>query len=157
MPCRCRIVNIDFPRNRTDCFRSCVTVIVMMPEQQQERAEAFAQALARRNLTINAASLRLNINRQTLTKMSNGLPVELEVIERFAEGLGLDVNAWRELWGFLRVRDTRSLADRFQELVYELEMEIEAKACGGHGAAVDLEALRRAVEDIRREERGLAE
>lgn len=61
--------------------------------------KAFEEALARRNLSINAAHMRLGISREALTKMSYGQPTALEIVERFARGLGESVNQWRQLYG----------------------------------------------------------
>src|SRR5688500_18654429 len=70
---------------------------------RQRLAEETARVLRERGLTINAASIRLGIERQTLTRMHNGLPPRLEVVERFARGLELDVNDWRALAGYDRL------------------------------------------------------
>lgn len=61
-------------------------------------------ALEARNLTRHAAHMRLEISRPAIEKLWNGHEVELDVVERFARGLGLDVNEWRELWGYPVVR-----------------------------------------------------
>jgi hypothetical protein len=77
-----------------------------MSEQQQEGGvlgSAVREALALRNLTINAASIRLKIDRNALTRFAAGIPLSLELVERFATGLALDVNEWRVLAGYPRI------------------------------------------------------
>lgn len=73
----------------------------LMTEQQETAlAQAVTSALAERNLSVNAASIRLRIDRQALTRFSQGIPPSLEVVERFARGMGLDVNEYRKLSGY---------------------------------------------------------
>ena len=69
-------------------------------ERQQLGEAAFREALESRRLTIHAAHVRYAISRESLTKMENGQPVGLEVVEKWARSIGEDVNRWRVLWGF---------------------------------------------------------
>ncbi len=38
-----------------------------------------------------------------MDKLWDGRDVEVEIVERFARGLDLDVNEWREMWGYERI------------------------------------------------------
>jgi hypothetical protein len=78
--------------------------------REEEAMQEFERALASRSLSVNAASLRFDISRPALTKMGMGKAVELEVVERFARGLGEDVNKWRRLYGYPPVEPPSALA-----------------------------------------------
>lgn len=65
--------------------------------------------MARRNLSRNAAHQRLEISRPAMEKLWDGRDVEIEIIERFARGMGLDVNQWREHWGYERVESAADI------------------------------------------------
>lgn len=86
----------------------CVRLL-LMDEQQKMLSEAVRDVLSRRNLSINAASKRLRIDRNTLTRFSEGIPMRLELVEQFARGLGEDINRWRSLAGYPRVELTPRL------------------------------------------------
>jgi len=73
----------------------------MLPREQ--RAQRVQETLGRRNLTRHAAHQRLEISRPAMDKLWDGRDVEVEIVERFARGLDLDVNEWREMWGYERI------------------------------------------------------
>ena len=72
-------------------------------QQQDENARAVQRELDRRNLSILGASDVVKIERNTLTRMARGNRPALETVEKFARNLGLDVNEWRERFGYPRV------------------------------------------------------
>jgi hypothetical protein len=80
---------------------------MMLPREQ--RAALVQESMARRNLSRNAAHQRLEISRPAMEKLWDGRDVEIEIIERFARGMGLDVNQWREHWGYERVESAADI------------------------------------------------
>ena len=91
-------------------------MLLMLSEQQQERLRAAVrEVLQARNLNPYAIHVRYGISRESLTKLVNGIPPSVEVVERFARALNLNVNDWRELCGYPRVggdvADSRDLLD----------------------------------------------
>lgn len=101
----------------------------MFTEQQEERLiAALKQVLKDKNLTINGLCDRYKLDRGVVTRMSNGKPPDLKVVEKFASRLRLDVNTWRELCGYDPVPDTAcraslNAADYFYERWSALEEE----------------------------------
>jgi hypothetical protein len=79
---------------------TCCNLLVVDEQQQEELAAAVRAALARRNMTVNSASIRLRMDRQALTRFVNGVPMSLELVEKWARGVREDVNKWRELAGY---------------------------------------------------------
>lgn len=91
-------------------------MLLMLPEHQQERLRvAVRDVLDARKTNPYAIHVRYGISRESLTKLMNGIPPSVEVVERFARAMGLDVNEWRELCGYPRVgwasSDMRDLID----------------------------------------------
>lgn len=74
--------------------------VVMDDEQQAALSRAVQKVLDDRNLSINAAATRTDIDRNTLSRWQAGLPMGLHLVERWAEKLGLDANEWRLLAGY---------------------------------------------------------
>lgn len=101
----------------------------MNEQQQQMLAQAVENALRERNLTVNAASIRLGIDRNALTRFKAGKPLTLELVERFARGLRYDVNEWRELCGYPRIEPSDPnealdvVVEHSQELTYDADLE----------------------------------
>jgi transcriptional regulator with XRE-family HTH domain len=89
------IGNTYFSAIRNVCSNSYVTLLLMQEQQQQEVGEMVRTELAKRNMSFNSASTRLDIDRGTLTKWAQGKSPSVEVVEKFARKLGLDVNLWR--------------------------------------------------------------
>jgi transcriptional regulator with XRE-family HTH domain len=138
---------------------------------QQERAERVRAELEARGLTQHAAHLRLDISREAMARLWHGRDVGVETVERFARGLGLDVNDWREAWGYARVEPgdpagaaatlLRAVERHREALSYEPDLE-QVDVRGFQGTqnlpAEDLEILNesmRALIAAKRRERGL--
>jgi hypothetical protein len=76
---------------------------VKAPVDETRRArirQAVEEVLARKNLSINAASVRFGISRVSMTKLASGWPLSLDLLEHFARALGEDPNKWREICGY---------------------------------------------------------
>lgn len=112
-----------------------------MGSQQQgdNLGNAARAALRSRNLTVNAASHRLRIDRNTLAKLTNGVPLSLEVAERFARGLDLDVNRWRVLNGYDPVEPKNPLLAGIDAIVARYGPE-NARATSAKGVLDHLSA-----------------
>ena len=67
---------------------------------QQQLIERVNEVLRSRNLTVNGASTLHPLDRQALTKMTKGKRPSLPFLEKFAETFRLDVNEWREMYGY---------------------------------------------------------
>lgn len=76
---------------------------------REQRAEVVQSELSSRGWTRHNAHRELEISRPAMEKLWDGRDVELEIVERFARGLGLDVNEWRGYWGYEPVLPTPSL------------------------------------------------
>ena len=87
-----------------------------------QRAQLVQSALAERGWTRHTAHKELEISRPAIEKLWDGRDVELEIVERFARGLGLDVNSWRVHWGYEPVVDTNP-ARVCESLAHLLEAE----------------------------------
>lgn len=113
-------------------------------------ADRTQDALRQKNLTPHAAHLRLRMSRESINKLLNGTPIQLELVEQFARGLGLDVNEWRELAGYPRVETGPDRPAR-PELTYEPDLS-DVDVSGFRGAEGippgDLERINEVVRDL---------
>ncbi|MFN3648444.1 MAG: hypothetical protein ACK47B_02595 [Armatimonadota bacterium] len=138
---------------------------------QQERADRVRAELEARGLTQHAAHLRLDLSREAMARLWHGRDVGVETVERFARGLGLDVNDWREAWGYPRIEPEdpagaaesllRAVERRREALSYEPDLE-QVDVRGFQGTQdlgeEDLRALKEAMRALiaaKRRERGL--
>src|SRR5262245_56948280 len=71
-----------------------------IPGPHKDLARRLRAYLARRKLTVNSASVRFPVSRESITAMKNGWPLSERVIERWAAAIGEDVNEWRALAGY---------------------------------------------------------
>lgn len=69
-------------------------------------AEAVQDELSRRNLTVHGFAERYGFDRNTFSRFAKKGRATLEMTERWARTMNLDVNQWRELCGFTRVEET---------------------------------------------------
>jgi transcriptional regulator with XRE-family HTH domain len=93
----------------------------MMSDQQQEAlAEAVQKVLTDRNLSVNSASQRTKLDRNTLKRFTLGIPPVLEKLEQFARALQLDVNEWRVKCGYPTVGMDARLQEGVERIVAEV-------------------------------------
>ena len=125
-------------------------------------AQAVADLLDRRNLTVNGAHMRTGISREVITKLTLGQRPELEVLEKFARAFGEDVNEFRRLAGYPPLEDSRPPVDRIREAADELTYIPETDdwgvaAYGGSVSPEDQERLRKIATALRDTNRRIAE
>jgi transcriptional regulator with XRE-family HTH domain len=135
-----------------------------MSNQQQEAMiiEWFDSTLKQRNLKVNSASERLDIDRGTLTRWAKGHPPkQLHLLEKFARGLRLDVNEVRRINGYPEVDPLESLVAEAAKLEPEpWQDEIRPDQFEGAGGLPegDVQLITDAVRALiarKRRERGL--
>ncbi len=110
--------------------------------QQQELAALARSALERKNLSINAASIRFNVDRQVLTRLAHGIAPRLDVLERIAVALGEDLNRWRQLASYEPLEPAgpgweavRAAAAEAQAAVAAAGIELDSAIPTFHGGA----------------------
>jgi transcriptional regulator with XRE-family HTH domain len=93
-------------------------------DQQQERGKMVAEAvqaeLQRRNLTVNAFSQRFGFDRNTFTRFANQGRGTLDLVERWARSMGLDVNRWRVMCGYPPVETDLDPATWYKVRAFDL-------------------------------------
>lgn len=113
--------------------------------------QAFEEFLKRHHLpSIHAAHRRFRISREALTKMEDGNPPGLEIVERLARNANEDVNHWRVLYGYAPVRDALGeFVAGVQALAEELGKPILFSTEETPPADATEEEVREAVERVR--------
>jgi hypothetical protein len=131
---------------------------MMLPREQ--RAERVQEVLRSRNLSRHAAHTRLDISRPAIDRMWDGRDVELEIIERFARGLRLDVNEWRWMWGHDPLPPDQPPVERIvaaaDELTYELETDDLGWVGSGELNEQNRERLAKIAKALRDQQRKVA-
>jgi transcriptional regulator with XRE-family HTH domain len=121
-----------------------------IPGPHKEMARRFRAFLTRRNLTVNSATERFGLSRETLTRMYRGNTVHLVTVEKWAEVSGEDTNEWRELAGYQRVtnhthRFFEEIARLQEEAGDDFQVSAEELVMGGESS----EALEQLMEQVR--------
>jgi hypothetical protein len=120
-------------------------------EQEQMLAQAVQEVLARRNLSVNSASVRFNLDRGTLTKLVAGKRTSLDFIERWARVIGDDVNKWRGLAGYERVVcPADQLLDGLDQLAADFpDLQIPVPSFSGGAQTLTSEKVRSLLHTLR--------
>jgi hypothetical protein len=75
-------------------------MLLMAQQQRSKLPEEMARVFRDRNLNTHSAHLRTGVDRQSIMRMQHGLSPRLDVIEKWARGIGEDVNHWRDAAGY---------------------------------------------------------
>lgn len=65
----------------------------------QQLASAM-ESLIRQHGSVNRVAVRSGVSREVVTKMRQGFPCRIDVLERFCRNLSLDLDDWRVLCGY---------------------------------------------------------
>lgn len=148
--------NNKFWRRRNFLLPPALRLLMMAATPNPPRAElarAVNNALNRRQLSVNAGSERLGIDRGTLTRLARGLRPRVETLEYVAKALGEDVSEWRQLAGYepipasgegyaIFVQGLKALAEETGEPVVLSLDQLQAVAMSPEKALETLETLR---------------
>ncbi|MDO8613564.1 MAG: helix-turn-helix transcriptional regulator [Dehalococcoidia bacterium] len=105
--------------------------------------------------------IRTGLDGSTIYKLEQSGRSSMETVVAFAESFGLDVNEWREMFGYPRIEPSltdavRTVVTHAEELTYEPDLD-EVDVSGFHGAEkfspADIAELNRVARAVLSEKR----